>query len=134
MSEKQNRWKTAVAMIGMGSVLAVAAIIGYQALNYAPYTPPPPPPPVAEIEPRPPQAAPANDQPPVLVRNPFDRQEVFEFPAGTPPEAAQAAVADTLLERARERKAEYDARQPKRRRAASRLSGFSAPEAQRAGG
>jgi len=126
MSEKRNRWKTAIAMIGMGSVLAVAAIIGYQSLNYAPYTPPPPPPPVAEIEARPPPAAaPVDAQPPVLVRNPFDRQEVFEFPAGTTPEAAQAAVADTLLERARERKAEYDARHPKRRRAAER----SAPAA-----
>jgi len=56
------------------------------------------------------------DQEPVRVRNPFDRSEVFEFPAGTTPDAAKAAMADTLLERARERQAEYDAKHPKRRR------------------
>jgi len=112
-----DRWKSAAAMTGIGSVLVLAATIGYQSLHPTPYTPPPPPPPVAEIDPPPPPVtAPASNEPPVLVRNPFDRREVFEFPPGTAPEEAKAAVADALLERARERQAAYDARRPKRRR------------------
>jgi hypothetical protein len=104
-------------MTGIGSVLALAATIGYQSLHPTPYTPPPPPPPVAEIDPSPPPVtAPVSNEPPVLVRNPFDKREVFEFPPGTAAEEAKAAVADALLERARERQAEYDARHPKRRR------------------
>jgi hypothetical protein len=111
-----GRWKSALAIAGMGSALAVAAAIGYEGLR-PPAQLPPLPPPVAEVEPAPPPvAAPVSDQPPVLVRNPFDKSEVFEFPAGTTTEEAKAAVADALLERARVRQAEYDAKHPKRRR------------------
>lgn len=47
---------------------------------------------------------------PVRIANPFDASEVFEFPAGTTPADARAAVADTLLQRARERYAQLDSR------------------------
>ena len=115
-ASERRRWKSAAAITGVGSVLALAAIIGYENLRSAPQTPaPPPPPPIAQIEP-PQVTEPVGDQTPVLVRNPFDRSEVFEFPPGTTPEEAHAAVADALLERARERQAEYDARHPRRRR------------------
>lgn len=42
---------------------------------------------------------------PVRFTNPFDKSEVFEFPAGTTREEAQAAVATLLLERGTERRA-----------------------------
>jgi hypothetical protein len=48
-----------------------------------------------------PSATPATD--PVRIRNPFDRSEVFEFPAGTSRQEARQAVADMLLQRALER-------------------------------
>ncbi len=44
-----------------------------------------------------------DEGPPVRYRNPFDRSEVFEFPAGTTRAQAHDAVADVLLERARGR-------------------------------
>jgi len=47
--------------------------------------------------------APAADQPPVRFTNPFDKTEVFEFPAGTTRAAARDAVAEILRERAQER-------------------------------
>lgn len=46
---------------------------------------------------------PVVEAPPVRVRNPFDKTEVFEFPAGTSKAAARDAVAETLMQRARER-------------------------------
>jgi hypothetical protein len=39
----------------------------------------------------------------VKVRNPFDAAEVFEFPPGTSVTEARQAVADFLLQRARDR-------------------------------
>jgi hypothetical protein len=110
-----TRWKSFAAIASVGSLLTLSAIVGYEGLRSLP-GPPPPPPPVAQIEARPPPPAMAPVSEPVRVRNPFDRSEVFEFPAGTTPEAAKALMADTLLERARERQAEYDAKHPKRRR------------------
>jgi hypothetical protein len=54
----------------------------------------------------PPQSEPALDpDAPVKIRNPFDANEVFEFPAGTDPTAARQSVAELLLQRARERQA-----------------------------
>jgi len=53
-----------------------------------------------------PLSEPALDpDPPVKIRNPFDANEVFEFPAGTDPAAARESVAQLLLQRARERQA-----------------------------
>jgi hypothetical protein len=43
------------------------------------------------------------EAPPVRFTNPFDRSEVFNFPAGTTNEEARTAVAEILLERARTR-------------------------------
>jgi hypothetical protein len=118
MVEKQSRNRPSFAAIaGFGAVLVLAATIGYEVLQAPPVlTALPPPPPSAKADDTPRVTAPAVVEPPVRVSNPFDRSEVFEFPPGTTPEAAQAAVADTLLARARERQAEYDARHPKRRR------------------
>jgi hypothetical protein len=56
--------------------------------------PPSPPPPA-------PSAEPAE---PVRFVNPFDRKEVFEFPAGTSKADARDAVAELLYERAQERR------------------------------
>jgi hypothetical protein len=47
---------------------------------------------------------------PVRFSNPFDAQEVFEFPAGTSEAKARDAVAQLLLERAVERQRQFDAR------------------------
>lgn len=45
----------------------------------------------------------------VLVRNPFDRTEVFEFPAGTTQAEGREKVAALLLQRARERRSQWSA-------------------------
>jgi hypothetical protein len=105
--------------------LAVLALAGIAALQWptAPHPEPlpPPPPPVIETPAVPaPQQEPQTEQrqlPPVRYRNPFDRREVFEFPAGTSVADAQQAVADILLQRAQERRA---ARLLKHHRAAIR--------------
>jgi len=55
--------------------------------------------PVAE-NPNPPSA----DNAPVLFTNPFDSTEVFELPPGTSKSEARHAVADLLLQRARDRR------------------------------
>jgi hypothetical protein len=46
------------------------------------------------------------DRPPTQIANPFDASEVFEFPPGTPKDAARESAADMLLERASERRAQ----------------------------
>jgi len=49
---------------------------------------------------------PADPQPattPVRFKNPFDRSEIFQFPAGTSLEDARQSVADLLIQRARDR-------------------------------
>lgn len=117
MTEKQNRHPSPAAIAGFGAVVAVAATIAYEVLQPAPVVPAfPPPPPIAQVAEALPAAAPVVEPPPVRVRNPFDKSEVFEFPPGTTPEAAHAAVANALLARARERQARHDARHQKRRR------------------
>ncbi len=52
---------------------------------------------------------------PVRFRNPFDKSEVFEFPAGTSRAEARAAVAKLLRQRARERLALLAEKQSHRR-------------------
>lgn len=112
---RRGPWRPAAAIAGLGSVLALAAMIGYQ--NLRPAAPPPlPATVVAQVDEPSRTTNEAENRTPVLVRNPFDKSEVFEFPPGTTEQEAHAAVADTLLERARERQAQYDARHPKRRR------------------
>jgi hypothetical protein len=48
-------------------------------------------------------AAPSSDSEPVRIKNPFDRTEVFEFPAGTGEAEAREAVTKLLMERAHDR-------------------------------
>lgn len=43
---------------------------------------------------------------PVRIANPFDPEEVFEFPAGTSEAAARDAAAEILMERARSRRSQ----------------------------
>jgi hypothetical protein len=51
--------------------------------------------------------APAEPQGPLVqVRNPFDATEVFEFPAETTKTVAREAMAELLLQRARDRRGE----------------------------
>ena len=47
---------------------------------------------------------------PVLFANPFDANEVFEFPAGTSEAQARDRVAEVLMARAMERQRQFDAR------------------------
>ena len=82
-------------------VLGVTAAIGWRVLVGQPTAPA-----VALAAPVDPAPA-ANAQPQgtvVQVINPFDATEVFEFQAGTPESEARNAVAELLLQRARERR------------------------------
>jgi hypothetical protein len=54
--------------------------------------------------PPPPPASSTESAEPVRFVNPFDRKEVFEFPAGTSKADARDAVAELLYERAQERR------------------------------
>jgi hypothetical protein len=55
----------------------------------------------------PPPAPPAEPPaPPVQLRNPFDRKEVFEFPAGTSAADAREQMAELLLQRAQDRRSQ----------------------------
>jgi hypothetical protein len=54
----------------------------------------------AASEPSPQAAAAVPDAQPLHYKNPFDKSEVFEFPAGTTLEEARQSVADLLLQRA----------------------------------
>jgi hypothetical protein len=63
-----------------------------------------PPAPVMVAQPPPP--SPSMEPAPTRFVNPFDRKEVFEFPAGTTEADAREAVAELLSERARERQSQ----------------------------
>ncbi len=52
-------------------------------------------------------------KPTVQVINPFDRKEVFEFPAGTSDAESREKVAQILLQRARERQGQWERIKPK---------------------
>jgi hypothetical protein len=71
---------------------SVVSSLPAPAIVAPPLSPPPPPAPSTE---------PAE---PVRFANPFDRKEVFEFPAGTSKADARNAVAELLYERAQERR------------------------------
>jgi hypothetical protein len=83
----------------VAAVLVVLGSVAHLAAKPTPVpapviqAPPPAPPPPAE---EPPAAA----AEPVLFKNPFDRSEVFEFPAGTTQQEAREAVARLLMDRA----------------------------------
>lgn len=57
-----------------------------------------------------PASTPASEGKPVLFANPFDANEVFEFPAGTTEAEARDEVAEILMERAMGRQRHFDAR------------------------
>lgn len=88
--------------------LAAASVVGIASgFAYLPSTPDHPP--VAASQPAPvarvAQAETPTAAPPLPLKlvNPFDKSEVFEFPAGTSVQDAHDAVAELLLARARER-------------------------------
>lgn len=103
-----SRW---VAVTAAAGVVAVAAgLVGFLGLDVfrTPAPPPPAAPAFAELTPLSLSVARIPEPPPpqgavVTFRNPFDRSEVFEFPPGTSRSDARAAVAQILLERARDR-------------------------------
>jgi hypothetical protein len=108
-------------IVGASSAAILAACAGVWALNADTprEVPPPPPAALAAVEAPPVAAAPVVPEgPPVRIRNPFDKGEWFEFPAGTSEEDARAAVADTLMQRAMERQDVLDTRPSKRKRSA----------------
>jgi hypothetical protein len=98
-----RRWT--FARIG-GAVGAVAAVVAFASVTHhtTPSTAAPPTAvkPATPTQPAPEPAAPTGD--PVRFKNPFDRSEIFEFPAGTSDEEARQAVAELLLQRANERR------------------------------
>jgi len=51
---------------------------------------------------------------PIRIRNPFDRAEIFQFPAGTTRAEARDRVAELLLQRAHERQAKRQTKRPAR--------------------
>lgn len=106
---------------GASTAVIVAACAGVWALNAESprEIPPPPPEPLAAVVETPAAEAPLIPEgPPVRIRNPFDKSEVFEFPPGTSEEDAHAKVADALMQRAMERQALLATRPAKRKRAA----------------
>jgi hypothetical protein len=116
-----KRWLTGPRLAiaaGIAGASILASVGGYLRADRAPAPPPvvatsaptqPPPAPApaptpASAELPQPASTPVQTAPPLRFRNPFDRSEVFEFPAGTTRVEARAAVAEILLERARERR------------------------------
>jgi hypothetical protein len=57
-----------------------------------------------------PASTPKSEGKAVLFANPFDPNEVFEFPAGTSEAEARDAAAEILMARAMERQRQFDAR------------------------
>jgi hypothetical protein len=98
-----ERWRTAI-VLGIALVTVSIGTLGYLARASVPA-----PAPITRTSftiPTPaiaPEPAPA-ESPSIRFANPFDKAELFEFPAGTSKEAARDAVAEILLERAKERR------------------------------
>lgn len=110
------RWRVAIACAGAVSIAAIAAGIRDGAFHGSAANQVPP----AIAQPKAVESevpAPVVDTAPVRVQNPFDKSEVFEFPAGTSEQDARDKVADLLMQRAVERQALYDAQHPRKRKA-----------------
>lgn len=96
-----------------GALVIVVAIASMSTARLTTEAKPSPPPaetrrlvaatPVAPAATEPAQPAAAPDAQPLRYKNPFDKSEVFEFPAGTTLEEARASVADLLKQRAQGR-------------------------------
>ncbi len=95
-------WIGVTASIGF--VAVVAALIALRGAETAPMHEAVGEPVLQAEVPLPQPSIPEVVQPPVLFANPFDRREIFEFPAGTSPTEARDKVAELLLERARGRR------------------------------
>ncbi len=104
-ASQQREWRLSRAVVGtaVAAVLVVAGGIAHLATGQSRtpqtlmQTSPEPPPPLRAQPPAP------VAQEPVLLKNPFDRKEVFEFPPGTTEAEARDAVAKVLFERAQSR-------------------------------
>jgi hypothetical protein len=86
----------AAALVVAGSIAHLAATQSRAPAVLVQASPEPPPPLPAQLP------APVAQEP-VLLKNPFDRSEVFEFPPGTSEADARDAVAKLLFERAQSR-------------------------------
>lgn len=104
----------ALLIVGMAGVWSTPSAQGIEQPQAKPTTPNPQRPQPALAAPEAPAAVapalepkqPAEPPPaaaPVRFKNPFDRSEIFEFPAGTSLEDARQSVAGVLLQRARDR-------------------------------
>lgn len=82
--------------------------------------------PLAPAPPATPAAPATPDAAPVRYRNPFDRSEVFEFPAGTSRTEMRDAVAELLAQRARERQSLFVKRPPRNAKTADRSASATA--------
>ena len=115
----------AVALIVSGAVVANLAAKPKPAPAPVLHASQPLPPPAPAAEP----AAPAAE--PVLYKNPFDRTEVFEFPAGTTHQEARDAVAKLLMDRAHGRGPDVLKLKIRRIHAAKPLTATTAPRSDR---
>lgn len=93
-----------------GLTLASAAVVAMATVLWHWYPNPPPPAP-AVASPAlavvlPVTLAEQEHRPPLHIRNPFDATELFEFPANTGKTEAREAIAELLLQRARERRSQ----------------------------
>lgn len=101
-----RRWPFAALLVGAGMVLifALAVLFKYSFTDRAPAASL-----KADTQELPQSGSDAviaaTETAPVRFANPFDKDEVFEFPAGTTQDEARDAVADTLKTRATERRA-----------------------------
>lgn len=82
------------------AVLGIVAAVGWRAASVPTRAPVIPPRAAVVAVPTPPAEVP---RPLVHVRNPFDATELFEFPAETTESQAREAMAELLLQRARDR-------------------------------
>lgn len=112
-SSPARRWhQTPIAKMG-GAIIAYTALAWWSASQLAGQPKPP-----ATAATRPPaaiarpalSASPA--KPEVRVVNPFDKTEVFEFPAGTSGAEGREKVAQILLQRARDRQSQWERIKP----------------------
>lgn len=115
-SEPAVRRQRSLLPVTVGVGLAIVAATAFAAFFKGSTDPAPPPKVVTTWHPAPEpvlmQEAPAPvAEPPVKFRNPFDKTEVFEFPAGTSRTEARDAVAEILMQRALERHPEPRAKQ-----------------------
>ena len=99
------------ASVILTSALVLLGTAAYRASK--PITPPPHHTANSLAQAAPPAPTVVHEQrPPVRIRNPFDRSEIFEFPPGTPKRKARQAVAALLLERARDRQTRRGGKPP----------------------